>query len=646
LIEIKGSGEPTASLAHPISGADPMRLLLINPRYPESFWTFRWALGEILAGKRAVNPPLGLATLAALCPPHWEVRIIDENVEPLPLEPEADLIGVGGMGAQFPRQRELLNHYRRQGHFVVAGGSYASLCPEEYERLADSVLCGEAEHIWPRFCADFESGRAQGLYRETGTVDLLTSPAPRFDLLKLPLYTTATLQFSRGCPYMCEFCDIIVMFGRKPRHKSLEQIGRELDLLRAQGVRKIFFVDDNLIGNVKVAKRLLRFLVEYQRRHRHSFSFGTETSLNLAEDEELMELFRAAHFRWTFIGIESPDEASLRETRKLQNVRADPLAAVRRIHAHGIEVLAGFIVGFDNDTARTFDLQYEFIQASGIQTAMIGLLHAMPRTPLHERLRAAGRLREQHSGGDNTKLDTNVVPLGMSRETLIGGYRRLYERLLEDGALAGRIINKNRHLGSIPGGNEYGTAEGLAILVRLLCRGILRAGPARSWHFLRSVPWLRPRLIASTIGDWIVGLSMQDYARRHLAQAAPAASAPRNVRLARLSQALRQCGAGEVLIGEGSGDQSTPVLALSLRAVPGRRLRRTARHLRAFLRETPERLTLRFEEIRIADVPQLQRLLDRLTHFADRISIEAGTLQAQIALHAWPFPLVLPAAAD
>jgi radical SAM superfamily enzyme YgiQ (UPF0313 family) len=617
-----------------------MRLLLINPKSPESFWTFRWAVSDILPGKRAVNPPLGLATLAALCPPHWQVRIVDENVEPLPLEPEADLIGIAGMGVQFPRQRELLEYYRGRGHFVVAGGSYASLCPEQYEGRADTVICGEAELIWPRFCADFEARSAQALYRETGTIDLKTSPVPRFDLLKLSLYTTATMQFSRGCPYLCEFCDIIVMFGRKPRHKSLEQIGRELDILRRHGVRKVFFVDDNLIGNLKVAKGLLRFLIDYQTRHRYSFSFGTEASLNLAQDEELMELFRAAHFRWAFIGIESPEEASLRETRKLQNVREHPLAAVRRIHAHGIEVLAGFIIGFDNDTVATFERQYEFIVRSGIQTAMIGLLNAMPRTPLYERLRAAGRLRERDSGGDNTKLDTNVVPLGMSREELIRGYRELHVRLLTDGAIARRIINRNRAMGRGPGAMEYGPAVSLGIVARLLWRGMLRGGPARPWHFLRTFPWRRPWQIAATVGDWIVGLSMQDYARRHLAQAAPAASVSWNKRLARLAQALSRCGTGRVIAGHG-GDAGAPVLALSLRAVPDRRLRQTARHLRAYLKGAPARLTLRFEELQAADVPRLRRLLGRLTRFADEVSIEAGALHGLIPLHTWPFQLTL-----
>ncbi len=622
-----------------------MRLLLIKPKCPESFWTFRWAVSEVLPGKRAVNPPLGLATLAALCPAHWEIRIVDENVEPLPLEPHADLIGIAGMGVQFPRQRELLEYYRGRGHCVVAGGSYASLCPERYEGVADAVICGEAELIWPRFCADFEAGCAQAIYRETGTVDLRTSPTPRFDLLELPLYTTATMQFSRGCPYMCEFCDIIVMFGRKPRHKSIEQIGRELDILRERGVRKIFFVDDNLIGNLKAAKALLRFLIDYQERHRYTFSFGTEASLNLAQDEELMDLFRAAHFRWAFIGIESPDEASLRETRKVQNMREDPLTAVQRIHAHGIEVLAGFIVGFDNDTVGTFERQYEFILRSGIQTAMIGLLNAMPRTPLHERLRAAGRLRERDGGSDNTKLDTNVLPLGMSPEELISGYRRLHERLLEDGAIARRIINKNSSLGRPHGGMEYGAAVSLGILCRLLWRGILRGGPARLWHFLRSFPWLTPWQISSTVGDWIVGLSMRDYARRHLANASPERAVPWNPRLTCLTHALHRCGAGIVTVGHRTADSGAPVLALSLRAVPGR-ARRTGGHLRAFLKDTPARLTLRFEEIHAADVPRLRRLLGRLTQFADKVSIEAGALHGMLSLHTWPFQLTVTASGN
>ena len=623
-----------------------MRLLLINPKSPESFWNFHWAVSEVLPGKRAVNPPLGLATLAALCPAHWQVRIVDENVEPLPLHPEADLIGIGGMGVQFPRQRELIEYYRGLGHFVVVGGSFASLCPERYEGLADAVISGEAERIWPRFCADFEAGHTEALYREDGMIDLHETPVPRFDLLSLDLYTTATMQFSRGCPYLCEFCDIIVMFGRKPRQKSLEQVGRELDALRALGVRKVFFVDDNLIGNRAIAKQLLRFLSEYQQQHSYAFSFGTETSLNLAEDEELMRLMRAAGFRWTFIGIESPDEASLREMRKVQNMRADPLAAVQRIHGHGIDVLAGFIVGFDNDTVSTFERQYEFIERSGIQTAMIGLLHAMPRTPLYERLRAAGRLREADSGGDNTKLDTNVEPLNMSREQLIDGYRELYRRLLTDRAIAQRIVNKSRSLGRPASGMEYGAATGLAILLRLLWRGILPGGPVRHWHFLRTVPWRKPWQLPLVVGDWIVGLSMQDYVRRHFGAPVPASAHRGNERLARLARTLRRARAGEVSVSCGAVPENTLVLDLWLHALPGRALRRIGADLRAVLRETPARLTLRIEHASGADLLRMRWLLRRLRRFADRVSIDAGSLREPILAHAWPFRLHLRASAS
>ena len=340
-----------------------------------------------MPNKRTTNPPLGLATLAALCPPHWEVEIVDENIEPIPLEPQADIVGVCGMGVQFPRQQELLAYYRSRGHYVVAGGSYASLCPEQYTTHADTVVAGESEYIWKEFCRDFEHGSPKPLYHETGTVALTDSPTPRFDLLKLDRYSYVSLQFSRGCPFRCEFCDIIVMFGRKPRVKSLEQVGRELDELRRLKVHNAFFVDDNLIGNLPVAKKLLAFLKEYQDKHNYKFNFGTEASLNMAQHKDLLQLFRDAHFGWVFIGIESTDPASLRETLKTQNLHEDILTSVRRIYSYGIDVMAGFIIGFDHDTTETFEQQYRFITEAGIMVPMIGLLTALPKTPLYDRLR-------------------------------------------------------------------------------------------------------------------------------------------------------------------------------------------------------------------------------------------------------------------
>jgi radical SAM superfamily enzyme YgiQ (UPF0313 family) len=492
----------------------PVRLLLVNPRYPESFWSFRWAVDSILPGKRAINPPLGLATLAALCPPDWEVEIVDENVAPLPLAPQADLVGIGGMGVQFRRQRALLAYYRRGGYATVAGGSYASLCPDEYAALADTVVAGEAEYVWPEFCRDFEAGRAKPLYRETGVVDLADSPVPRFDLLALDRYTTATLQFSRGCPYRCEFCDIIVMFGRKPRFKAPEQVGRELDALRAAGARSVFFVDDNLIGHRPAAKALLGYLARYQAAHAWPFVFGTEASVNLGHDAELLALFRAAGFAWVFLGIESPDPETLRAARKHQNVQGDMLAAVRRLYAHGIDVLAGFIVGFDRDSPATFDAQHDFIVRSGIQAAMVGLLTALPHTPLHERLRAAGRLRPGVDPGENTRLATNVVPLGMSYETMIARYRSLYRRLTSDAGIAARIRNKLAHMPDPVYRAEYGRLDQLRIVTRLLARGVLPGGWRRIAAFARSLPLRRPRQLPLAIQDWIAGLAMRDYVER------------------------------------------------------------------------------------------------------------------------------------
>ncbi len=493
-----------------------MKLLLINPKFPESFWSFKWAVDTVMPGDiRTINPPLGLATLAALSPEDWEVEIVDENVEPVPLEPQADLVGVCGMGVQFPRQKALLEYYRARGYRTVAGGSYASLCPEQYAALADTVVAGEAEYIWPQFCFDFAAGHPRALYRETGEVSLADSPVPRFDLLKLEHYTSATLQFSRGCPFRCEFCDIIVMFGRKPRTKTPEQIGRELDLLRAAGMKSVFFVDDNLIGHKREAKALLRYLIDYQARHRYTFSFGTEASLNLAEDQELMDLFRAANFTWVFIGIETPDPASLRETRKTQNVQEDMIGAIRRLYANGLDVLAGFIVGFDNDTLASFEVQRRFIMDSGIQAAMVGLLTALPRTPLYERLQKEGRLRPDSDHADNTKLGTNVIPKRMDYDAMVEAYRVLYRTLQSDAAIAARIRNKLRYLAVPRYQSAYTRREVLAIVARLITRGILPGGPRRLWHFLRTFPLLSPRKIPLVVVEWLTGLTMQDYVRRH-----------------------------------------------------------------------------------------------------------------------------------
>ncbi len=621
-----------------------VRLLLVNPRFNESFWSFRWALREVLSGKRAVNPPLGLATLAALCPPDWEVRIVDENIEPVPLRPDADIVGVCGMGAQHRRQAELLRHFRRQGYHTVAGGSYASLCPERYAALADTVVSGEAEYIWKAFCRDFTAGRPRPLYRETGTVALADSPVPRFDLLKLRDYTTATLQFSRGCPFRCEFCDIIVMFGRRPRWKTLQQVERELDALRALKVHNVFFVDDNLIGNKAVAKELLRFLQDYQNRHDYRFNFGTEASLNLAQDTELLQLMRGASFEWVFIGIESTDEQTLREARKTQNVHEDALTSTRRIFEHGIDVLAGFIIGFDNDTPATFEQQHRFISGSGIQVAMIGLLTALPRTPLHERLRKEGRLLGEADASDNTQLATNVVPKRMGYEEMIGGYQKLYWRLLSDSGIARRVQNKARHMRMPVYRGVYKPAERISILARLLVRGLLPGGIPRVLQFARSLPWSAPAKIPLAIMDWIAALSMRDFVERHFrgVPATDSAAAARwFVALQRaVGRQLARAGAAvELNLEQGLA----PHLQIRLKGALGRAFfSRFARRLPRLLRRTQARVTLVVEEAQQQQLRHLQRMLARLTRYGDRIYISvAEPLRTRVAIDSSVFHLML-----
>ncbi len=612
--------------AHGPDRSRPVRLHLINPRFPESFWSFRWAIDKVLTGKRAVNPPLGLATLAALCPPDWEVTIVDENVEALPAGQHADIVGVCGMGVQHARQVELLSFYRRQGAFVVAGGSFASLCPERYEGLADTVIAGEAEYVWPAFCRDYMHGAPRRSYRETGVVELSDSPTPRFELLKLERYVSASLQFSRGCPYRCEFCDIIVMFGRRPRTKTPEQIGVELDRLRELGIRRAFFVDDNLIGHKPKAKALLAFLIDYQHRHGYAFQFGTEVSINVAEDRELLALLRDANFTWLFIGIESPDAASLQEAGKTQNLRGDMLDAVRTIHSHGIDLLAGFIVGFDNDTLDTFERQYRFIMASGIQIAMVGLLTALPRTPLYERLQTERRLLPDAREGDNTRIGTNFVPQQMSYDAMVTGYMELWQRLTCDASICERILAKTRYLRQPIYINGDSLSERLAMLARFVLHGLLPHGPRRWFHFSRSLLGSPPGTWTLVVNDWVCALSMQHFATRHLCAST---SNERSKAQATLAFIRRQCAAGlrrrTLEVSLRLGKTGTQLIITIRGAVDKRFFTRAIRRIEKLLECSATTLSLRIESLAAGERQHLLRSLRRLGRYGDRITVTMST---------------------
>ncbi len=622
-----------------------MKLLLINPRFPESFWSFKWAVDNIMPrGIRTINPPLGLATLAALCPPDWEIEIVDENIESIPLNPTADLIGICGMGVQFKRQSELLRFYRSKGHYVVAGGSYASLCPEYFETLADTIVAGEAEYIWKEFCRDFENGAPKKLYQETEEVSLEDSPTPRFDLLKLDRYQAVSLQFSRGCPYRCEFCDIIVMFGRKPRVKSMEQVGRELDELRRLGIRNVFFVDDNLIGNKPVAKKLMAYLRDYQKQHNYTFLFGTEASLNLAQDDELLKLFAEANFGWVFIGIESPDEGSLKETLKFQNTRSDILTSIRHIYSYGIEVLAGFIIGFDNDTVRTFDLQYNFIQNSGIQAAMIGLLTAVPKTPLYERLEKDGRLIKEASGTDNTKLGTNLIPKQMSYDEMVEGYRQLYYKLLDDGTIADRILNKTRYMKNPLFRSTYDIPDQLRSLRGFIWRGILPGGPARIYHFLRTFPFTQPSLVPLVIQDWTIGISMRNYIDRHFIRVQDTEESVARNHFESFEKSLgKYLSKGIVEVSFDKYKNAAANLLIAIKRKPdGDFFESVAPHIENVLKNTPSSITLKIEEFHDEHQRHLHRLFNRLSRYGDRIYIAVHEkLRDKVHIDSSVFNLVL-----
>jgi radical SAM superfamily enzyme YgiQ (UPF0313 family) len=448
---------------------------LVAPKNPESFWTFDRILPSL--GKRCVFPNLSLPTVAGLTPPGHDVVLIDENVEDIDFDVDADIVGLTGYVVHKRRVLELADEYRRRGRFVVVGGPLATLCPEEVRGHADVVFVGEAEETWPRFLADFAAGHWKTEYVTEERPSMLTSPLPRFDLLKVDRYRSMTIQFARGCPFTCEFCDIIVMYGRRPRTKSVAQVMAEVEAIHGLGVVNIFVVDDNFIGNKKEAKELLRAITAWQERHGYPIEFMTEVSLNVAQDDELLALMRQANFTTIFIGIESPRKSSLQESGKFQNTRGDLITAVHRIQAAGIEVMAGMIVGFDNDDPSIFEEQFRFIQDARIPISMTGMLNALPKTPLYERLRAAGRLVAE-SVGDQFVF-TNVVPRGMSRLQLYEGYRKLLTRLYGYRSYRQRamalVLSRGARLRSNLLDGE------LSLGLRILWNCAVKTSPRRAW---------------------------------------------------------------------------------------------------------------------------------------------------------------------
>jgi radical SAM superfamily enzyme YgiQ (UPF0313 family) len=413
-------------------------IVLINPRFEVSFWGLEFALPYF--GKRANLPIACLPLLAALTPGEHHITLMDENVQPLDFDriARADIVGVTGMSVQRFRMTEVLQELKARGAFTVVGGPWVTVQEDYFGDLADVIFIGEAEETWPQFLREWQAGSHQARYEQAEKTDMSKVPCPRYDLLPASHYLFGTMQFSRGCPFQCEFCDIIVTFGRRPRLKTTPQVITELEALRRAGLDVTFIVDDNLIGNKKAVKTLLRDVADWQRKNGYPLSFFTEASLDLAEDDELIQLMIEANIQCVFIGIESPNEESLKETKKLQNVREKGgtiLDKVHHIQRQGLEIWCGMIVGFDHDGPDIFDQQVEFLRRARIVHAMVGMLSAIPKTPLHARLAEEGRL----DWDDRPEYGTNVIPLHMSREELSDGYVRVMQELYEPGAYFDRV---------------------------------------------------------------------------------------------------------------------------------------------------------------------------------------------------------------
>jgi radical SAM superfamily enzyme YgiQ (UPF0313 family) len=396
--------------------------------YPDTFWSFKHALKFV--SKKACFPPLGLLTVASMLPDDWKKRLVDMNTMELREKDIlwADYVYISAMSIQSESVHDVIDRCEDAGVKIVAGGPLFTSSFESYKNI-DHLILNEAEITLPHFLTDLRQGHPQHIYTSDGWADITVTPLPQWDLITLKNYSSMNLQYSRGCPYDCDFCDITVLYGRTPRTKTKTQVLSELDALYATGWKgPVFFVDDNFIGNkTKLKKEILPAIIEWNSKRNYPFYFNTEASINLADDEELMRLMTQSGFDSVFIGIESPNKASLIECNKTQNSNRDLIESVKKIQAGGLEVQGGFIVGFDNDHPKIFEELTNFIQESGIVTAMVGLLNAPKGTKLQKRLSQEGRMLKDFTG-NNTDFTINFIPQ-MNRKVLMDGYKKMVRTL-------------------------------------------------------------------------------------------------------------------------------------------------------------------------------------------------------------------------
>jgi len=483
-----------------------LNALFVYPRFPDTYWSFRYALS--FQGKRAAQPPLGLMTVAALLPSSWNKRLVDTNVERLKDSDLAwaDVVLLSGMQIQHEHLVSIVRRCRARGLRTVVGGPIASsLSAAAIE--ADHIVIGEAEDVAADLARDLEAGCAQPIYQAAERPSLERSPMPDFSLIRMKRYSTMTVQYSRGCPFNCEFCDIIEIYGRRPRIKPIAQVLSEFDQLYALGWRgPVFVVDDNFIGNKIRVRDLLAALAVWQREHGRPYRLITEASLNLADDPALLQAMKDAGFDSVFLGIETPDESSLAATNKHQNTRRDLLSSVATIQSYGIEVMGGFILGFDTDREDIFDRLVDFIQKSAIPIAMVGLLQAMPGTQLHRRLTREGRILHA-GGGNNTGCELNFLPR-MNSHRLVEGYRSVLRRIYSREAYYARVrayLQRCRpHYQA-----RISLANVRAFVLSILRQGVLDRARVSYWKFVFTAATRHPRSFGAAMTLVVMGYHFQ-----------------------------------------------------------------------------------------------------------------------------------------
>jgi radical SAM superfamily enzyme YgiQ (UPF0313 family) len=483
-----------------------LNILLIAPEFPGTFWSFIHALKFV--NKKSSHPPLGLLTVSSLLPTDWDRRLVDLSVRKLRTRDLewADLVFIGAMSIQRDSAVEIIEQCRKLGKRVVAGGPLFTASYDEFEGV-DHFILGEAEVTLPQFIADLEIGKPKPVYLSGERPALALTPMPDWDLIRMKDYMTMSVQYSRGCPFDCEFCDISVLFGRKVRTKSAESIIGEMEELYRRGWRGgVFFVDDNFIGNrAKLKRDVLPAMIAWQEERKYPFFLTTETSIDLADDEELMNLMSRAGFHSVFVGVESPNDESLKECNKSQNRGRDLVASIRKIQRAGFDVLGGFIIGFDSDPPAIFDRLSEFIKESGIVTAMVGLLNAPKGTKLYKRLKGEGRLVKNISG-NNTDMTMNFIPK-MDKQKLIEGYRKIINDIYSAKPYYRRVRNFLRDFEPPRGqASRFRPGDIMALLKSMFRLGLIDRGRTDYWKLFAWTLMKKPRLFPLAITFAVYGL--------------------------------------------------------------------------------------------------------------------------------------------